>query len=139
MIRRPPRSTLFPYTTLFRSHKAVRRAQVRTAVIGYLHGNKIGRVGLADPWPPGENPADAAQRGVGREGVCRTERQSLRRHIGVSRDIGDDKRHPDIVGAIGDRRQCRWSVGTGLSHECYNTYGGHDVSERRIGDIYWCL
>src|SRR2546427_3284185 len=27
MIRRPPRSTLFPYTTLFRSHEAVRRAR----------------------------------------------------------------------------------------------------------------
>src|SRR5258708_15675528 len=25
MIRRPPRSTLFPYTTLFRSHRKVRR------------------------------------------------------------------------------------------------------------------
>src|SRR2546422_4372539 len=27
MIRRPPRSTLFPYTTLFRSHRAERTAQ----------------------------------------------------------------------------------------------------------------
>src|SRR2546422_5313902 len=26
MIRRPPRSTLFPYTTLFRSHRCLRRA-----------------------------------------------------------------------------------------------------------------
>src|SRR5260370_20170706 len=26
MIRRPPRSTLFPYTTLFRSHRALRPA-----------------------------------------------------------------------------------------------------------------
>src|SRR5258708_13129241 len=26
MIRRPPRSTLFPYTTLFRSHRALPRA-----------------------------------------------------------------------------------------------------------------
>src|SRR5215203_7035343 len=26
MIRRPPRSTLFPYTTLFRSHRVRRRA-----------------------------------------------------------------------------------------------------------------
>src|SRR2546422_6791144 len=26
MIRRPPRSTLFPYTTLFRSHRPARRA-----------------------------------------------------------------------------------------------------------------
>ena len=29
MIRRPPRSTLFPYTTLFRSHRA-RRGKART-------------------------------------------------------------------------------------------------------------
>src|SRR2546422_4230777 len=28
MIRRPPRSTLFPYTTLFRSHERVRAAAV---------------------------------------------------------------------------------------------------------------
>src|SRR2546422_6830195 len=30
MIRRPPRSTLFPYTTLFRSVEAQRRAKVRS-------------------------------------------------------------------------------------------------------------
>src|SRR3712207_7382215 len=29
MIRRPPRSTLFPYTTLFRSARAVRRLRAR--------------------------------------------------------------------------------------------------------------
>src|SRR2546430_13634665 len=29
MIRRPPRSTLFPYTTLFRSHPALRMALER--------------------------------------------------------------------------------------------------------------
>src|SRR5256886_9028611 len=29
MIRRPPRSTLFPYTTLFRSHHTVRTGQIR--------------------------------------------------------------------------------------------------------------
>src|ERR1022692_687322 len=36
MIRRPPRSTLFPYTTLFRSHAAEKRMQysgVRTIVL----------------------------------------------------------------------------------------------------------
>src|SRR2546427_5821948 len=33
MIRRPPRSTLFPYTTLFRSHvEAARLAQLREVV-----------------------------------------------------------------------------------------------------------
>src|SRR3989454_12029206 len=43
MIRRPPRSTLFPYTTLFRSrlHEAMRAAALRAIadadVIAYLH------------------------------------------------------------------------------------------------------
>src|SRR5689334_23791781 len=31
MIRRPPRSTLFPYTTLFRSHERLRRLERRAA------------------------------------------------------------------------------------------------------------
>src|SRR5258708_11234039 len=32
MIRRPPRSTLFPYTTLFRSEAVLRGVQVRSLV-----------------------------------------------------------------------------------------------------------
>src|SRR3712207_9089475 len=35
MIRRPPRSTLFPYTTLFRSHRGV-RGEHQTDVLGLL-------------------------------------------------------------------------------------------------------
>src|SRR5258708_30900865 len=45
MIRRPPRSTLFPYTTLFRSRAGmpfrgavVRRASRRRKIHGALHG-----------------------------------------------------------------------------------------------------
>src|SRR2546422_5069711 len=34
MIRRPPRSTLFPYTTLFRSLKAVRSSAGEALVLG---------------------------------------------------------------------------------------------------------
>src|SRR5258708_13320513 len=47
MIRRPPRSTLFPYTTLFRSHLGcrVRRA---TAGEGFVD-HRGGRGGRADP------------------------------------------------------------------------------------------
>src|SRR2546426_1649909 len=40
MIRRPPRSTLFPYTTLFRSHRLTRRWLTLyddTAAIGRLY------------------------------------------------------------------------------------------------------
>src|SRR2546427_67099 len=36
MIRRPPRSTLFPYTTLFRSHKEFSMAWVYLLVAGLL-------------------------------------------------------------------------------------------------------
>src|SRR3712207_2954230 len=36
MIRRPPRSTLFPYTTLFRS-----RGSVRTFLLGIVHNRAI--------------------------------------------------------------------------------------------------
>src|SRR2546427_3300242 len=36
MIRRPPRSTLFPYTTLFRSHRPSRRGCLRRAHLQQL-------------------------------------------------------------------------------------------------------
>src|SRR3712207_8647461 len=50
MIRRPPRSTLFPYTTLFRSEEAHRRAAVRPGAAtptGHLIGEHDR--GVADP------------------------------------------------------------------------------------------
>src|SRR2546430_10131224 len=43
MIRRPPRSTLFPYTTLFRSRRAHRHhrgARLRNAADGGLRGRR---------------------------------------------------------------------------------------------------
>src|SRR4051812_49479799 len=39
MIRRPPRSTLFPYTTLFRSAVALTAAGAGTALAGEVTGN----------------------------------------------------------------------------------------------------
>src|SRR2546430_12205254 len=44
MIRRPPRSTLFPYTTLFRSHRHELIRQVRRLQIARLHLEKDGPV-----------------------------------------------------------------------------------------------
>src|SRR5688572_30892944 len=43
MIRRPPRSTLFPYTTLFRSRHDVQHEAVR-----------VGEIGLGDPLDVGD-------------------------------------------------------------------------------------
>src|SRR3712207_7856567 len=37
MIRRPPRSTLFPYTTLFRSHDELGAAEIDPREIGVVH------------------------------------------------------------------------------------------------------
>src|SRR2546426_6995714 len=52
MIRRPPRSTLFPYTTLFRSHKG---APVRAAI------EACGaRLVLLPPYSPDFNPIENA-------------------------------------------------------------------------------
>src|SRR5258708_15462948 len=44
MIRRPPRSTLFPYTTLFRSHNISPRRKV-----ALLHSNSILRAAHFNP------------------------------------------------------------------------------------------
>src|SRR3712207_8680900 len=42
MIRRPPRSTLFPYTTLFRSHRfGGVEFRVRGHEIGHLHRSRL--------------------------------------------------------------------------------------------------
>src|SRR5256885_8665007 len=45
MIRRPPRSTLFPYTTLFRSF--IRRMRVAAQFVKMRKDADVGHVGLA--------------------------------------------------------------------------------------------
>src|SRR3989454_5711436 len=64
MIRRPPRSTLFPYTTLFRSRDdvPVGTEVARVRVHHWLaHGNRR-RVTIEDPlqWSPEDPAADRA-------------------------------------------------------------------------------
>src|SRR3712207_7575174 len=44
MIRRPPRSTLFPYTTLFRSRLASERGRLRFTAYGRVFRERIPRV-----------------------------------------------------------------------------------------------
>src|SRR3712207_8759720 len=71
MIRRPPRSTLFPYTTLFRSrdHQTVERAGADAGVLRQM------------PSAPeaGAGPGDRASAGVGPRGRARRrDRKSTR-------------------------------------------------------------
>src|SRR5262245_64599437 len=68
MIRRPPRSTLFPYTTLFRSRRAAR-------------ARRRGRRSAARGWPGGPAPAPPERR------RRRGDRKSTRlnsSHLGIS-------------------------------------------------------
>src|SRR3712207_8890095 len=48
MIRRPPRSTLFPYTTLFRSREQARKRLTKTAKKGF-RGFPVATVALYGP------------------------------------------------------------------------------------------
>src|SRR5690348_18001960 len=54
MIRRPPRSTLFPYTTLFRSIKFLKRSQHLGFRI-YQHSTSVSHTKLG-PWQIGFKP-----------------------------------------------------------------------------------
>src|SRR3712207_7476379 len=60
MIRRPPRSTLFPYTTLFRSRERTRRAARQDRRCRHRHGERS------------ESNSRVARRlaGAGRRGLC---------------------------------------------------------------------
>src|SRR2546426_6954957 len=61
MIRRPPRSTLFPYTTLFRSLEERVGFAIDDAVALLDHGTAdgLGEMALARPWRPEKEPVFA--------------------------------------------------------------------------------
>src|SRR3989475_10672301 len=92
MIRRPPRSTLFPYTTLFRSHFHFRRFQRHAAARrGAVHAPHLapdrlpGRLQIALPLQP-------VQDGIERP---RTER------IAVASKLRDDSEAEDrLLGGV---------------------------------------
>src|SRR5256885_11826135 len=82
MIRRPPRSTLFPYTTLFRSRDrrelAVVFAQEHLELLGHVVGDGHRRVGAeADVSQPGLEVRGCARYPVARE-LGRQDRKSTR-------------------------------------------------------------
>src|SRR2546430_8787413 len=49
MIRRPPRSTLFPYTTLFRSRLATARHTPRARPASWVSPRRVREAGLLPP------------------------------------------------------------------------------------------
>src|SRR2546430_9238473 len=67
MIRRPPRSTLFPYTTLFRSPalSTCRYDSADSAVSGYVHNDLAARTVRESHAPKHRSDGFAAGRGFG--------------------------------------------------------------------------
>src|SRR5687768_18240494 len=54
MIRRPPRSTLFPYTTLFRSRELMPDVTAKVADLGQIHlSHAPAALGAREPGQPG--------------------------------------------------------------------------------------
>src|SRR3712207_7294633 len=76
MIRRPPRSTLFPYTTLFRS---------ATSLIARATAGSIGRPVTLAPPPRGRRRAARARRADG-VGPCSARRSGRDRGRGRSEE-----------------------------------------------------
>src|SRR2546422_6446703 len=101
MIGRPPRSTLFPYTTLFRSHAVARDDLARPRQHAALHAGE-----------PDAAEAEDGHRGAGldacpiqhrtdtRHDAAADQRRAIERHAGVDRDRALLAHH----GTLGERR-----------------------------------
>src|SRR3712207_7333018 len=99
MIRRPPRSTLFPYTTLFRSAAPARRA-VLGGGAGADGGGRRARVRAGGAAPPGlQRPRRAGAAALARRDDG--DRKSTRlnsSHANISHAVFclKKKKHPDL-------------------------------------------
>src|SRR3712207_8148323 len=103
MIRRPPRSTLFPYTTLFRSHPGDRRRALRSSLavtVNEVLALKGHPVLDCDPAAKGPYPLDAAVR----DRLCMVEdRKSTRlnsSHANISYAVFCLKKKSSRTGAL---------------------------------------
>src|SRR5690349_4539162 len=105
MIRRPPRSTLFPYTTLFRSIelRATKRGQggaVHAWPVPDVNPSSIGAVAERAQREAGTN-ADKMATGVSNESDCKT-------RAGRNRARARRQNHPRIRSwRYGDRQRQR--------------------------------
>src|SRR2546427_3583580 len=90
MIRRPPRSTLFPYTTLFRSKEWIRRcAAVVTSSTARLNTAAFAWEGRAVPLSLRTNCSADARISSSVAGGAKLARVLMLRHIPALRQLGD--------------------------------------------------
>src|ERR1035441_935779 len=115
MVRRPPRSTLFPYTTLFRSHEAVAVAGDDDGAAGAQAVPDELLAGIVRPWTVDKRRAEGDYRQAG--GGVHAEKHALRggfvagvrKRMIVGRQriallviqavaVGGHARHEDVAG-----------------------------------------
>src|SRR5690554_7964261 len=113
MIRGPPRSTLFPYTTLFRSHGEL--AQPRA----------VGSVGDQPVAQSGTN--DARQDALRGAGGTATEHDG--RRTAVRGVLGPQTIAREGHNALGCTRACGHTLAATIEDRCC----GHRSEERRVG------
>src|SRR5687767_15772097 len=73
MIRRPPRSTLFPYTTLFRSSRDRRTSPAAASTGGHGLRARVNSAGLLHTLPPGTREAYPTRLEVSVSSTARSE------------------------------------------------------------------
>src|SRR6266487_6916351 len=109
MIRRPPRSTLFPYTTLFRS-SAPRSVQLPQALAAIIHDS--------------EDPT-AAARSAGRSGLLPHGRAGLGEGPPVTfKIVSDIAAEAVLMDALDDGGSARLRPGE-MAIEVINEHPGH--------------
>src|SRR5256884_1856394 len=92
MIRRPPRSTLFPYTTLFRSlHRDSSRGAGATQHVRVAEG----RAGEQHGWLVHRDWAPRTLRGPVHAVVARRFADSAQQQLGIERRAAVNRRKPD--------------------------------------------
>src|SRR2546430_7362492 len=101
MIRRPPRSTLFPYTTLFRSAGVADGAGVRVVARGAeVHGDGAARGAVASPADRKSTRLNSSHSQISYAVFCLKKK-----------DVAPEVRPVDRVAEVGKRRVRREAVG----------------------------
>src|SRR3712207_4403746 len=108
MIRRPPRSTLFPYPTLFRSHGIKGRPPTDKLKVSIAYRSGFKAVGtLVYAWPDALDKARLADR-VLRE---RLDRLGLRFDAVLTEFVGANATHGPLAGPANDPPEVQLRVG----------------------------
>src|SRR5258705_9864464 len=134
MIRRPPRSTLFPYTTLFRSHRQPIRAHPESEahVLLVVHAAGLEHVGMhlaaAGYLEPTGLPADPATRSAAKYAA----------HVDFGRRFGErEKRRPKACSQLLVFEELAQEIGEnafeiGEAHRLVDPKALHLVEHRRV-------